>query len=157
MSWRRLQFLLFYLNFQQLLHQTYIKSLIKAFPQSCGKYLSFATLGTPVAVLGAEPLVFPCKVFFAKPQPKNFWAWAEIKTGLCWGRIKAKLSEKFQTLWIFNMFTCSNSIPDFVLVTCIMGLNMNIWTCWRSKVFEIRHVGKVVQHCENIWNSSPYY
>ena len=35
------------------------------------------------------------------------------------------------------MFTCSNSIPSFVLATWIMGLNMNMWTCWRSKIFEI--------------------
>ena len=93
---------------------------------------------------------------FTKIQLKKFWARAETKTGICWGRIKAKVFDKFQTLWIFNMFTCSNSIPSFVLATCIMGLNMNMWTCWRSKVFEIRQMGKVVQHCENIWNSLPY-
>ena len=61
-SWGRLNFLLFYLNFRPLLHPQYMKILIKAFQQSCryGKYLSFATLDTPVAVLGAEQFVFPC-------------------------------------------------------------------------------------------------
>ena len=34
-----------------------------------------------------------------------------------------------------------------------VGLNLNMWTCWRSRVFEIRQMGKVVQHRENILNS----
>ena len=153
----RPQFLLFYLNFWPLLHSKYIKIFIKAFQQSCryDKYLSLATL-VPVTVSGAEQLVFPCNVFFSELQLKKFWAWAETNTGLFWGRINAKVSDKFQTLWIFNMFTCSNSILRFVLATCIMVLNMNMWTCWRSKVFEIWQMGKVVQHSENIWNSLPY-
>ena len=113
--------------------------LIKAFPQSCRycQYISFAILDTPVPVLGADQFVFPCNVVFARLQLKKFWAWAETKTGICWSRIKAKVSDKFQTLWIFNMFTCSNSIPSFVL-----GLNINMWTCWRSRVFEICQMGK---------------
>ena len=57
---------------------------IKAFLQSWryGKYLSFATLVTPVTDLGAEQFAFPCKVSFAELQLKKFWAWAETKTGL---------------------------------------------------------------------------
>ena len=76
----------------------------KAFPQSCryGKYLSFATLVTPITVLGAEQFAFPCNVFFAELQLKKFWAWAENKTGLFWGRITAKALEEFQTNLIFN-------------------------------------------------------
>ena len=130
----------------------------KAFPQSCryGKYLSFATLVTPITVFGAEQFAFPCNVFFAELQLKKFWAWAETKTGLCWGRITAKASDAFQVCWIFNMFRCSNSIPSGVLAICIMGLIMNMWTCWRSNKLEKCQMGKVVQHCENILNPSPY-
>ena len=159
MSWGRPHFLSFYLKFGPHLHLQYMKIHIEAFPQNCryGKYLSFATLVTPITALGLSNLN-SLQSFFssAKLQLKKFWAWAETKIGLCWGRITSKASDEFQTLWIFNMFTCSNSIPSFVLATCIMGLNMNMWTCWRSKVFEIRQMGKVVQYCENIWNSLPY-
>ena len=154
MSWGRPQFLLFYPNFGPLLHLQYMKIHKKAFSQSCryGKYLSFATLVTPITVLGAEQFAFPCKVFFAKVQLKKFWAWAETKTGLCWGRITAKASDEFQTLWIFNMFTCSNSITSFVLAIGIMGL---IMTCEHVEDPKCQ-MGKVVQHREIIWNSSPY-
>ena len=48
-------------------------------------------------------------------------------------------SDKFQTLLIFNMFTCSYSIP-YMWPTRSWGLNLNMWTCWRSKVFEICHI-----------------
>ena len=140
LSWGTPPFLLFYINFRPLLHPKYIKILIKAFLQSCifGKYILFATLDIPVPVLGAEQLVFPCNVFFlAELQLKKFWAWAETKTGLCWGRIKANVSDKFQTLWIFNMFTCSYSIPWYIWPTQSWGLNLNMWICWISKVFEI--------------------
>ena len=59
----------------------------EAFPQSCqyGKYLLFATLVIPVTVLGDEQFAFPCKVFFTELQLKKFWAWAETKTGFCFG------------------------------------------------------------------------
>ena len=129
----------------------------KSFPQSCryGKYLSFVTLVTPVTVFGTKQFAFTCIIFFAELQLKKFWAWAETKTGLCWGRITAKASDAFQTFWIFNMFTCSNSIPTCVLAICIMGLNMNMWTCWRSKMFQKRQMGEVFQHSENILNPSP--
>ena len=69
-SWGRPQFLLFYLNIRPLLHPKYMTIFIKAFPQSfryC-KYLSFATLDTPVTVLGAVQLVFSCK----EKIPPNF-------------------------------------------------------------------------------------
>ena len=46
-------------------------------------------------------------------------------------------SDEFQTLWIFNMFTCLYSIPWYIWPTRSWGLNLNMWTCWRSKVFEI--------------------
>ena len=46
-------------------------------------------------------------------------------------------SDEFQTLWIFNMFTCSYSIPWYMCPTRSWGLNLNMWSCWRSKVFEI--------------------
>ena len=49
--------------------------------------------------------------------------------------------------------TCLKLIPSFVLDIGIMGLNMNVWTCWRSKMFETRQMGKVVQNCENIQTS----
>ena len=155
-SWGRPQFSLFYPNIGPLLHLQYLKIHKKALPQSYryGKYLSFAALVTPITFLGAEQFAFPCTLFFAELQLKKFWAWAETKTGLCWGRITAKASDTFQTFWIFNMFTCSNSIPSCVLAICIMGLNMNMWTCWRSKMFEKCQMGKVVQHCENILNPS---
>ena len=54
-SWGRPSFLLFYLNFGPLLHLQYMKFTKKAFLQSCryGKYCSFATLVTPITVLGA--------------------------------------------------------------------------------------------------------
>ena len=85
--------------------------------------------------------------FFAKLQLKKFWAWTVTETGLCLGRMKAKVFDEFQTFWILNMFTCSNSIP-----TGIMGLNMKIWTCWRSRMLETCQMGKVVQHREHISN-----
>ena len=148
---------LFSLNFGPLLHLQCMNIQIEAFPQSCryGKYLSFASLVNPITVLGAEQFAIPCNIAFAKLQLNKFWAWAETKkTDLCWGRITAKASDKFQVLWIFNMFTCSNSIPSFQLAIGIMGLVMNMWTFWRSKVFEFHQMGKVVQHRQNIWNSS---
>ena len=46
-------------------------------------------------------------------------------------------SDEFQTLWIFNMFTCSYLIPWYMWPTQSWGLNLNMQTCWRSKVFEI--------------------
>ena len=49
-------------------------------------------------------------------------------------------SDEFQTLWLFNMFTCSYSIPWYMWPTQSWGLNLNLWTCWRSKVFEIRQI-----------------
>ena len=104
LSWGRPQFSLFYPNFGSLLHLQYMKIHKKAFPQNCryGKYLSFASLFTPINVLGVEQFAFPYKFILAKLQLKRFWAWAETKTGLCWGRITAKASDKFQTNWIFN-------------------------------------------------------
>ena len=79
----------------------------KSFTHSCryGKYLSFATLVTPITVLGAEQFAFPYKFILAELQLKRFWAWAETKTGLCWGRITAKASDEFQTNWIVNRET----------------------------------------------------
>ena len=46
-------------------------------------------------------------------------------------------SDKFQTLWIFNVFTCSYLIPWYMWPTGCWGLNLKMWTCWISKVFEI--------------------
>ena len=115
---------------------------------------SVCNLSHPYNCLGGN-LHFPAKLLFSDVQLKKFWAWAEIKTGLCWGRITAKASDKFQTFGIFNMFTCWNPIPSFVLAIGIMGLNMNMWTCWISKMFETRQMGKVVQHCENTLNHWP--
>ena len=65
--------MLFYLNFQPLLHPKYIKIPIKAFQQNCryGKYLSFATLDIPVTVLGAEHFVFPCNIFFRRTSAEE--------------------------------------------------------------------------------------
>ena len=80
----------------------------KIFSQSCryGKYLSFATFVTPITVLRAEQFAFPCNVFFfAELQLKKFWAWAETKTGLCWGSLTAKAFDEFQTNLIFNRGT----------------------------------------------------
>ena len=57
-SWGKPQFLLFYLNFRPIVHPKYIKIHIKAFCRY-QKYLSFATVDTPVTVLGAEQFVFP--------------------------------------------------------------------------------------------------
>ena len=46
----------------------------KAFPKSCryGKYLSFATLVTPITVLAAEQFAFLYTLFFAELQLKKF-------------------------------------------------------------------------------------
>ena len=135
-SWGRPHFSVLTLNFGPLLHLHYIKIHIEAFTQSWryGRYISFATLVTPIPVLGAEQFAFPCEFFFAEFQLKKFWAWAEAKTNLCWGRITSKTSETFQTFWIFNMLKCSNSIPSCVLAIGIMGLILSGWTCWRSKI-----------------------
>ena len=107
MSWGKPQFLLFYPNIGPLLHLQYTKIHKKAFSQSYryGKYLSFAALFTPITVLGAEQFAFPYKFILAELQLKRFWAWAETKTCLCWGRITAKASDEFQTNWIFNRET----------------------------------------------------
>ena len=106
-SWGRPQFLLFYPNFGPLLHLQYMKIHKNTFPWSrrYGKYLSFATLVTPITVLGAEQFAFPYSFILAELQLKRFWAWAETKTGLCWGRITAKASDEFQTNLIFNRET----------------------------------------------------
>ena len=45
-------------------------------------------------------------------------------------------SEEFQTFWICNMFTCFLSIPWYLWPTQSWGLKLNMWTCWRSKMFE---------------------
>ena len=81
LSWGRPQFSLFYPNFGPFLHLQYIKIHKKTFPQSCryGKYLSFATLFTPITVLGAEQCAFSYKFILAKLHLKGFWAWAETK------------------------------------------------------------------------------
>ena len=103
-SWERPSFLLFQPNFGPLLHLKYMKFTKKTFLHRCryGKYLSFATLVTPITILGAEQFSFPWNFFFAGLQLKKFWAWAETKTGLCWGRITAKASDEFQRDLIFN-------------------------------------------------------
>ena len=44
---------------------------------------------------------------------------------------------KFQTFWIFNIFTCLYLILWYLWPTQSWGLNLNIWTCLRSKMFEI--------------------
>ena len=93
--------------------------------------------------------------FSAELLRKKFWAWTETKTGLSWGRITAKASDKLQTCCIFNMFTCSNSISSFESAIGIMWLILNIRTCWRSKMFETPQMCKVFQRCENILNPSP--
>ena len=41
-----------------------------------------------------------------------------------------------QTFLIFNMFTCSSSIPWYLWPTQSWGLCLNMWTCWRSKTFQ---------------------
>ena len=107
MSWGRPQFLLFYPNFGPLLNLQYMKIHKNTFLWSCryGKYLWFATLVTPITVLGAEQFASPYKLILAELQLKRFWAWAETKTGLCWGRITAKASDEFQTNWIFHRET----------------------------------------------------
>ncbi len=104
MSWGRPQFSLFYPNFGPLSHLQYMEIHKNTFPWSCRycKYLSFAALVTPITFLGAEQFAFPCTLFSPELQLKKFWAWAETKTGLCWGRITAKASDEFQRNWIFN-------------------------------------------------------
>ena len=49
-------------------------------------------------------------------------------------------SDKFKTFWIFNMLTCSSSIPWYLWPIQSWGMNLNMWTCWRSKMFETRHM-----------------
>ena len=133
---------------------------IEAFPQSCwyGKYLSFAALVTPVAVLGAEQFAFPCKVFFVKLQLKKFWAWAETKTGLCFeDRVSQEweyhltsfkhgsLIEKHKTKT--SLLSCRPHNKSDVSVLCFLYGRFNL--------FETRQMGKVVQHFENILNPFP--
>ena len=50
----------------------------------------------PCNCLGAIQFVLLCKVFFDKLQLNRFKAWAEIKTCIFWGRITAKVQDKFQ-------------------------------------------------------------
>ena len=52
----------------------------KAFPQSCryGEYISFATLYTPITVLGAEQLAFPYKFILAELQQKYLTSFKQI-------------------------------------------------------------------------------
>ena len=45
--------------------------------------------------------------------------------------------DKFQTFWIFKMFTCLKSISLYQRPTQSWGLNLNMWTYWGSKIFEI--------------------
>ena len=53
-------------------------------------------------ICGWEICISLLSFFFAKLQLKKFWVWAEIKTGLCWGRKTAKASDKLHTNWILN-------------------------------------------------------
>ena len=41
---------------------------------------------------------------------------------------------------------------SFVLTSGILGLNMNMWTCRRSKIFKTHQMEKIVQHHQNISN-----
>ena len=68
-----LNVLLCYLRFGPLLHLQYMQIHIEAFPQNCrhGKYLSCATLVTPINVLGAEQFAFPCQVFFRQRSSEH--------------------------------------------------------------------------------------
>ena len=118
-SWGKPQFSLFYPNIGPLLHLQYMKIHKNTFPWSCryGKYRSFATLVTPITVLGAEQFAFPYKFVLAELHLKRFWAWAETKTGLCWGKITAKASDEFQTNWIFNRETKKKNITFIVSAT----------------------------------------
>ena len=61
-SWGRPQFLLFFPNFGPLLRLQYMIIHIEACPLSCryGEYISFASLITPITVLGTEQFAFPC-------------------------------------------------------------------------------------------------
>ena len=68
----------------------------------------------PVTVLGAQQFEFPCKIiFFVELQLNKFWIWAETKTVffffLC--TIKPKVSDEFQTFWIFSIFTENKNNP----------------------------------------------
>ena len=98
--------------------------------ESISKLLLWFTLRN---CLGGELFSFPWEAFFSSPSFRWKSAWAVNKIGLCWGR---KVLNKFQTAWIFNMSTCSNSNPSLALATGILGFIMNMWTCWRSKIFE---------------------
>ena len=85
----------------------------------------------PCNCLGAWPISISLLSFFyflfAELHLKKFWAWAETKSGLVWGRIQAKVPGKFN--FFFGSSARSNSICSFVLATGIMGLNMKMWTC----------------------------
>ena len=140
----------------------------KTFPQSCryGKYLSFATLLTPITVLGAEKFAIPCKVFFAELQVKKFWAWAETKTGLCWGRKTAKASDDFQTNWIFkrekekkkNQFCCVGHTLKGMFLFCVFYIKDPISLKISSDAFAVillqQRPVSVSAHAQNFFSWS---
>ena len=94
-----------------------------SFPHSCryGKYLSFANLRCPC---------------------NGFGGWE-----ICIRRTSAEevLSMSRNQNWSLlrqNKSTCLNSIPSFLLATCIMGLNMNIpaiFNLWDPILSELSH------------------
>ena len=85
-----------------------------------------------------------------KFQLQKFWASAEIKTGLFWGRKKNKrFNFDGSSKYIHRKLkqTLAPCWPHVARV-CFSFL----WTCWRLNKIETRHVGKLVQHHQDISN-----
>ena len=80
---------------------------------TCGKYLSFATLVTPITVLGAKQFAFPCKKN-RQTSAEEVCSMSRHQNWSLFRQNNSKSMGEFQTFWIFNMFTCSNLIPSFV-------------------------------------------
>ena len=123
------------------IHRRHCKPLHQSQSQNCATFPSHIwsfceTFVTPITVLGAEQFAFPCNVFFCQTSAEEVLSMSRNQNGLCWGIITAKASETFHTFWILNMFTCSYLIPWYIWPTRSWGLNLNMWTCWGSKMFE---------------------
>ena len=126
--------MVFYINFGPFLHLQYRKIYIEAFLQSVrySKYLSFATLVNPVTVVGGWALCISLISFFCRTSAEELLSMSRNQNCFL-GRIKQQVSDEFQT--------------------CIQALNMNMRTCWRSKMFETRQMGKLVQHHQRFSNT----
>ena len=112
----------------------------------------------PITVLGADQFAFPYKFILADLQLKRFWAWAETKTCLCWGRIAAKEFDEFQTNRIYNrehtkqkhqFYRVSHTINPNLFLEILKAVCLCFG--WVTKLIKINFQTmekKLVQRCE---------